>query len=420
MSSNKKTVLKGFDYMHCDDFATYLENMAAKGWHFKEWGVGLKFEKGEPENVTYAVEIFTKASEHDMRPEPNTQEFAEYCEAAGWKLIDAKQKFCIFKKVKEDAVALFTPKEHVENAFKGAVSGNAVILLVLYGVNALLQWINILSFFENNIFASSFLFSFAVWNVMFLGQLVMFVYAFLKKHKLMKEINEGKDIYIGSYKDNKFHIQIRDIYTALLVLLLLIYLGMVGKTELIWMNLFVIVATLAFCAILAKVRPSNNTSVIVQVMFIIVLFIVILIASFAVIADNREVTEKKEDVPLYMSDYREVSGIIDDINVHEESNLLGSSAAYFIFGRGDSLHYDIYQSKYTWILDRIWEEELEKRIDINQTDCTKDWGANIAFRNNVGNYYVRYENQIFILSEDSEIVLSKEQIAIIREKMNLR
>lgn len=295
-----------------------------------------------------------------------------------------------------------------------------MILFVLYSVNALLQWINILSFFENNIFSSSFLFSFAVWNVMFLGQLVMFVYAFLKKHKLMKEINEGKDIYIGSYKDNKFHIQIRDIYTALLVLLLLIYLGMVGKTELIWMNLFVIVATLAFCAILAKVRPSNNTSVIVQVMFIIVLFIVILIASFAVIADNREVTEKKEDVPLYMSDYREVSGIIDDINVHEESNLLGSSAAYFIFGRGDSLHYDIYQSKYTWILDRIWEEELEKRININQTDCTKDWGANIAFRNNVGNYYVRYENQIFILSEDSEIVLSKEQIAIIREKMNLR
>ena len=90
MSVKRKTVLKGFNYMHVDDFAKYLSDMAAKGWHFKEWGVGLKFEKGEPEQATYAVEVFQKASDNDMRPEPNTQEFAEYCEAAGWKFVDAK------------------------------------------------------------------------------------------------------------------------------------------------------------------------------------------------------------------------------------------------------------------------------------------------------------------------------------------
>ena len=80
MSRNIKTTFKAFDYMHCDDFARYLSEMAAKGWHFKEWGAGLKFEKGEPAQVKYAVEVFTKASENDLRPEPNTQEFAEYCE----------------------------------------------------------------------------------------------------------------------------------------------------------------------------------------------------------------------------------------------------------------------------------------------------------------------------------------------------
>ena len=47
MGKTKKTTFKRFDYMHCDDFAKYLERMAAKGWHFKEWGAGLKFEKGE-------------------------------------------------------------------------------------------------------------------------------------------------------------------------------------------------------------------------------------------------------------------------------------------------------------------------------------------------------------------------------------
>ena len=41
MGAKRKTVLKGFTYMHCDDFAKYLSDMAAKCWHFKEWGVGL-------------------------------------------------------------------------------------------------------------------------------------------------------------------------------------------------------------------------------------------------------------------------------------------------------------------------------------------------------------------------------------------
>ena len=36
MKAKRKTVFKGFDYMHCDDFAKLLMHMAAKGWHFKE------------------------------------------------------------------------------------------------------------------------------------------------------------------------------------------------------------------------------------------------------------------------------------------------------------------------------------------------------------------------------------------------
>ena len=104
MEKTIRTTFKAFDYMHCDDFAKYLERMAAKGWHFKEWGAGLKFEKGESRQVIYAVEVFTQANETDLRPEPKTKEFAEYCEAAGWKLVDAKQKFCIFQKVDENAV----------------------------------------------------------------------------------------------------------------------------------------------------------------------------------------------------------------------------------------------------------------------------------------------------------------------------
>ena len=118
MRKNTKTVLKGFDYLHCDDFADYLEEMARKGWHFKEWGAGLVFERGAPENSCYAVEVFINGSEFDTRPDVHTQEFAEYCEAAGWKLIDAKRKFCIFKKVREDTEEILTDEERLHNISK--------------------------------------------------------------------------------------------------------------------------------------------------------------------------------------------------------------------------------------------------------------------------------------------------------------
>ena len=62
MKPKFKTVHRSFNYLHCDDFAQYLESMAAKGWHLDSWGAGLKFRRGEPEQATYAVEVFTDAS----------------------------------------------------------------------------------------------------------------------------------------------------------------------------------------------------------------------------------------------------------------------------------------------------------------------------------------------------------------------
>lgn len=118
----KKTIYKNFDYTQCNEFAAFLSDMAAQGWHFKEWSLGLVFEKGEPQQVEYAVEIFIHGKEEDLRPGSQTEEFADYCEAAGWEFVDAKRKFCIFKKIREDAVDIVTPEERIENIKNAEVS----------------------------------------------------------------------------------------------------------------------------------------------------------------------------------------------------------------------------------------------------------------------------------------------------------
>lgn len=57
----RKRVFAFYRYTECDSMAAYLEEMARKGWHFSGWRLGMIFEKGEPENTEYAVEVFPKA-----------------------------------------------------------------------------------------------------------------------------------------------------------------------------------------------------------------------------------------------------------------------------------------------------------------------------------------------------------------------
>jgi len=422
MARNMKTVFKGFDYMHCDDFARLLMDMAAKGWHFKEWGVGLKFEKGEPEQAVYAVEVFSKASENDMRPEPNTKEFAEYCEAAGWKFIDAKQKFCIFKKIEDDAAELFTPEERVTNSFKGVISGSAIALLILYALNAVLQWSSLDTSFERYIFSGTFLFTFSIWNVMFLGQLSTFIYAFYKKIQLQRAIREGKEIYIGNRLNGRFHFGLRDVYVAILFLLLTYYFWVMNRTDLLIVNVILIGVTVLFALLTNKIRPERDIMEMLQ-MGISVGFILILFIYVAILlgVEDEDVSIKEDNLPLLVSDYRDWTDEIERVDYYQDKNFLGSFETYFIFGEDESIYYDVYRSENSRILDKLWEDTFEERIvNVDAVDCTADWAAQLAMRNDSGMYYVRYENSILVFSEEEDVYLTPDQINIICDKLDLR
>ena len=424
MRAKTKTVFKGFDYMHCDDFARYLSEMSAKGWHFKEWGMGLKFEKGEPADVTYAVEIFTKASENDLRPEPHTQEFAEFCEAAGWKFIDGKQKFCIFKKVDDTAVELFTPEERVNNSVKGMFSAGNILTLVLYGINALLMWANLNMGFERNIFSGTFTFSFVVWNVLFIGQGIAFLFALWKKLNLKKAIREGRKIYIGNRLDGKYHIGWRDVFITFLVFMLMYYFYVLDQVQIIIINVGVIVLTVGFALILNKIRPEREMNILIQICYGIGFFFALIMAVFVTIAignDQEKEIEEAADLPIMVSDYREFTDTIDTVDYYHEYNFLGEMDVYYIWGEEEAVHYTVYTSKHDAILDRLWEELVGgKKLNEDAVDCTADWGALKAIRNRVGTYYVRYENMILEFSDNEDLYLSADQINIIREKLELK
>ena len=157
-----------FRYIERGAFAEYLHRMSLKGWHFAGWKLGMVFGRGEPEDIVYDVEIFSEAREKDLRPVEETEEYAEYCRAAGWEFIDANRKFCVFRKVSEDAVPIVTEEERVEEIWK-AEGKRLIFPTIIFGLFALDSSINaVKTGLENWIFSDLSLFILMILPAYFL------------------------------------------------------------------------------------------------------------------------------------------------------------------------------------------------------------------------------------------------------------
>ena len=427
MGKNTKTVLKGFDYMHCDDFAKFLMDMAAQGWHFKEWGLGLKFEKGEPEQAVYAVEVFTGASEYDTRPEPHTKAFAEYCEAAGWKLIDAKQKYVIFKRMQEDAIPILTPQERVMNAFKerrGEIISRLIVAIIFFSM----QIVDISSphFFAPRIFSPLQLSLLILWSTALVERTLRLIGLLWWKHKMNQKLAVGEPIYLGNESGKVKIFSRAGLWIALLVEVMCF--AMLPEQWLWPIVALIIGGLLCFLAlgmVLAKVRPESNTNFIIQIVFGVFYFVALLVVAVAFGELERQ-DRVKVEAPLVKEDYTQDVTELEKITVYDNKNILGRNQSYVISYEdtetdyNNGLYYDIYTSEIELLMDKIWEDQTELRCTGERTDCTKAWGAEVAFFDEQGEYFVRYENVILHFEDYKNIVLTQEQIDIIRDKLDLR
>ena len=428
MASNYKRVRKQFDYMNCDDFAAYLSEMAAKGWHFKIWEDGLVFEEGEPADVTYAVEIFDKAKERDLGPEEATFEFSEYCESAGWKFIDSRRKFCILKKIKEDAMPLFTPEERVKNTLKATFNiGEIIGLILTIGVATfLIKCFSMPGVFKNYIFENRNVLWFLVISVTFLALLCSRGYWVWKRAKFKADIKAGKEIYIGNRRKGPLFGHVVRVFCLIAAIAFVIDLCQQGEVGLAIFALVMAGVIILFYVFLMRERPERGKSRIIQIGFFALFFLVLML-----IAENsyRPIDTKKieQEMPFWVTDYREYpyASEYEFAYIEQKRSVFGSNTEYEAFYRtgertSQLILYYTYESRYDWVLNKIWSDARKEAISGGITYCTDDWDALEAFRNNLGDYYVKYDNVIFVLHELSDVYLTKDQIGIIRHKMDLK
>lgn len=415
MEAKKKTVLKGFDYLHSDDFAAYLMQMARKGWHFKEWGAGLVFEKGEPEEAVYAVEVFIDGSEYDTRPGVHTQEFAEYCEAAGWKLVDAKRKFCIFKRVKPDAVDILTAEERLQNIAKEEQKQvwQKLFLSTWFIVLQFLQFTG--SGFVNRIFSNPMLFITVLWCILFIGAIGHCIHFYLWKYACKKKIESGAVIYFGK-SDNLFSL-LNSWYSWICIGALIVYvaLSLFSKQylPLVYMAL-ILIPMFVMAYLIAKFRPDQDTNQMIQIGAPLVMFVLVMTFFVGVIFTDNNDRVPIDEIPLLYEDIGGEAGLLEESRLDGSSSIFGSGLRCWLYYEEEHIYYQVYKSDHRWILDKIWNDEMDRKYNQLGTDVNYLWNAESAIRNVPGNYLVRYPDAILILNFADDTVLSSEQAQTIR------
>lgn len=405
MKRRKKTVLKGFDYRNCDDFAAYLNHMARQGWHFREWRAGLVFEKGEPEDALYAVEIFTKADESDIRPLPETKEFAEYCEAAGWQFIDAWRKFCVFKRIREDALPIQTDEERFENIVKAETPS------VWYPLIHALVWcimkLSEFSFmFPERIFSAYHLIIDTVWVVLFLMTLLRAIHFLLWKRQCRMRMDRGLSLFFGKSQADKWYGHLYSLVIAVSA----VSMFLVGQPLFGLVLLAMTAAIILLSYIIAKLRPDSATAGLIEILGSVAIILGVFISALYVDQVQKEKNQVILEPPLTFAQMG-IEMDESEIRYSRESESIFGSHEYANLDYGvDYLFYDIYWTESDWVLDKLWKEETDGKANETRYYCTEAWGAVEAFRNNAGNYLVRYEDAVWVICPSLEEPLTQEQI----------
>ena len=127
-----KHVFRRYANSDCDAMALYLEQMAARGWHFRGWGLGMEFEEGEPSEERYDVQVFNNNNERQLGPDRDTLEFAAYCSAAGWTMVDSFGKLVVFRAKERDAIPIVSKEEKFENIKKAWLTNTFLMLGSLF------------------------------------------------------------------------------------------------------------------------------------------------------------------------------------------------------------------------------------------------------------------------------------------------
>ena len=379
-----------FCYTERGAFAEYLHKMSLKGWHFAGWKWGMVFEQGEPEDIVYDVEIFSEAGEKDLRPEEETEEYAEYCRAAGWEFVDANRKFCVFRKVSEYAVPIVTETELVEEIWK-AEGKRMLIPAIIFGIFAVDYLVTaVKTGIENWLFSDLHLFILFLLPAYFLGYVLQYIFALKWYLTGKKRISSGKPVKYGL----RIGYRIWNAFVNIALAVLIVWVYYLGLHKI---AVIALIAVLFFGGLQAaenyfrprrkngrKIRRIGWGSYIVLSLFLLIL-----------LPENTSYNEPDQSI---LGSMEEGSFVLA-----EETGDKDVQFSYYL-----------YQTDHPWVADVVWSSQKREDADMG-------WSSegNLRIYRAVGQRTIRCKDAVLVLQYKSD-ELTDEQLHAALSRLGLQ
>jgi len=450
-----------FQMYECAAVEEFLAEMALDGWMVEKIkGSFFTFHKIEPKKLTFAVDIFDKASEFDTIPADSTMEYIEYCKEAGWEYICARGKLQVFCSETENGIPIHTdPKLKLKAINKGMFSVLfAYILNILVGILNLIMHLTLS--FSDLVTDYTTMAMFILWLSLFIFFFTYVTDYYIWLIRSIRRIKNGEDIKYSSKKNraykHKFQLFLIVSDTIMLSLICIYFIIHDFNYYKLLFLLGLIVIILIF-VLVSKIYYKNiNRSRSKNIIFTIVIYITgfylfIGLLNFSLISyfvntdvdsetvtsddtnagDPTTITLHQDEVPITMKYLGiETEGYHKSSTDTRETFLAkyyDYTDEYYINAYDNDtdnyIRYSVFTSKSKWIINHYFKTKFNYPyydISYSETD-TNLWEANSVYKSAPVHggqlILVIYDNKI--LQFQSNLSLTKDQIELIREKLDL-
>lgn len=311
----KKREYNKYSILQIRKMEEHLEQMAEKGWMLEKAGSLIwTYHKIEAKQMHFSIVFFPKTSALDPEPSENLKMMWEFCEQTGWKLAAQLGQMQIFYNEAEHPVPIETEAWiQVKNIHETAKSSviftygillfNSILQIGTQTMQFALEPIDWLAFGYN-------VFLLLVWIAFGIGCSVelIYYYAWYRKAKriaeeeevlfLPKPIHGFRVVYLGiAFLSLAFAIlSIADVLS-----------GKYGLLVILWTT--AIIGGVYFISrILKAFKVSARKNMIITCILGVLVSVIMGVHIFSSIAADAELLfEKKAEMPIQLSDIREVS-----------------------------------------------------------------------------------------------------------------
>jgi hypothetical protein len=455
--SGKLKKFFSFKPYECAAVEEFLTEMALEGWMIESFkGAFFTFHKIEPKKLTFAVDIFDKASEFDTKLADTTLEYIDYCKEAGWQFICSRGKIQIFFTENEKEIPIHTdPALKLKSINKGMLLSYLLssFLIILSGILCLfsnIQWG--FSRLVSN-YSSLVVFLFWIFIIMFnLNNIVDYGFWLLRA---TKKIKAGEDFNYNSKKKKRrkeiFQIAWIIFQTVILLAVFIYDIHLDYSTKKLGFLLgsltLILITTVAIYLYFKNKNHSRSSNIAFTIgMSALIFYLIIGWAILSVISgiynhpNSETITVAGEGDVIFSTftlNHDLIPITIEDLGIKSEgyrdscANISGTFLAqnydytdnYFLhdYDTHKGINYSVFTSPYHWIIDKCLQTKLTNHFKYSYEKVVADkWGANSVYIykfDNKNSIIVVYNNKI--LEFESDIVLKENDINLIREKLDL-